>query len=264
MRDDILWYIPGLCGASETTMWHSRQASATVFPHVSLFTKHDDSAKTVPVRCCSWRACVWFFRYIATTSFDRIYPGSKHFVWSGFFQIVFLSALFVGFHSPYQSTLIPVPPSISLMALQGLYPASLIIGPKCSMPPRPISIGKSCDPWKGWCKLDVFSWKLWCITNKKGAESSKFLNLFFHAPLIMRDDVRWYFPGLCGVSETTIWHFRQGSTTTFPHVSLFTKDDDSAKMIPVRCSFWWTCLRHFVPLTPPVLKGFTQGANISL
>ena len=138
MRDDILWYIPGLCGASETTMWHSRQASATVFPHVSLFTKHDDSAKTVPVRCCSWRACVWFFRSIATTSFERIYPGSKHFVWSGFFQIVFLSALFVGFHSPYQSTLIPVPPSISLMALQGLYPASLIIGPKCSMPPRPI------------------------------------------------------------------------------------------------------------------------------
>ena len=138
MRDDILWYIPGLCGASETTMWHSRQASATVFPHVSLFTKHDDSAKTVPVRCCSWRACVWFFRSIATTSFDRIYPGSKHFVWSGFFQIVFLSALFVGFHSPYQSTLIPVPPSISLMALQGLYPASLFLGTKCSIPHTPI------------------------------------------------------------------------------------------------------------------------------
>ena len=33
-------------------MGHSRQASATTFPHGSLFTKGDDSAKTVPVRCC--------------------------------------------------------------------------------------------------------------------------------------------------------------------------------------------------------------------
>ena len=30
-------------------MVHSRQASATTFPHVSLFTKGDDRAKTVPV-----------------------------------------------------------------------------------------------------------------------------------------------------------------------------------------------------------------------
>ena len=29
-------------------MGHSRQASATTFPHVSLFTMGDDSAKTVP------------------------------------------------------------------------------------------------------------------------------------------------------------------------------------------------------------------------
>ena len=31
---------------------------------------------------------------------------------AGFGRIVFLSAVFVGFHSRYQSTLIPVPPSI--------------------------------------------------------------------------------------------------------------------------------------------------------
>ena len=30
-------------------MGHCRQASATTFPNVSLFTKGDDSAKTVPV-----------------------------------------------------------------------------------------------------------------------------------------------------------------------------------------------------------------------
>ena len=32
-------------------MWHSRQVSATTFPYLSLFTKSDDSAKTVPVEC---------------------------------------------------------------------------------------------------------------------------------------------------------------------------------------------------------------------
>ena len=53
------------------------------------------------------------FRSIAASSFDRISPGSKHFVGSGFYRIVLLkSAVFVVFHSRYQSTLIPVPPSI--------------------------------------------------------------------------------------------------------------------------------------------------------
>ena len=40
------------CGVSETNMWHSRQASVTIFPHVSLVTEDDDSAKTVPELCC--------------------------------------------------------------------------------------------------------------------------------------------------------------------------------------------------------------------
>ena len=47
----------------------------------------------------------------------------------------------------------------------------------------------------------------------KVAESSKILKLFIHAPLLMRDDVRWYFPGLCGVSETTMWHSHQALWT---------------------------------------------------
>ena len=74
-------------------------------------------------------------------------------------------------------------------------------------------------------------------TNKKGTVSSKILNIFILAPLIMGDDVRYYFPGLCVFSETTMWHSRQISTTTFPHVSLFTKCDDSAKTVPVRYCF---------------------------
>ena len=75
------------------------------------------------------------------------------------------------------------------------------------------------------------------ITYENGAESSKIWNLFIHAPLFMRDDVRCYFSGLCGVSETTLWHSRQVSATTFPPVTQFTKDDDSAKTLPVLCCF---------------------------
>ena len=71
-------------GISETTMWHSRPASANTFLHVSLFTKVDDSAKTVPVRCCFCPTCFGTFLSIAARGFDRISPGSKHFVGSGF------------------------------------------------------------------------------------------------------------------------------------------------------------------------------------
>ena len=75
------------------------------------------------------------------------------------------------------------------------------------------------------------------ITNEKDAECSKILNLFIHAPFLMRDDDRCYFPGLCVVSETTLGHSRQASANTFPHVTVFTKGDDSAKTVPVRCCF---------------------------
>ena len=59
-------------------------------------------------------------------------------------------------------------------------------------------------------------------------------------------------------------HSRQALATTFPHVSLFTKGDDSAKMIPLRCFSEGRVLGLFVPLPPAVLTGFPQGANISL
>ena len=61
-----------------------------------------------------------------------------------------------------------------------------------------------------------------------------------------------------------MWHSRQASATTFPHVSLFTKGDDTAKTVPARCWFWRTIYVLFVPLPPAVLIGFTEGANISL
>ena len=110
----------------------------------------------------------------------------------------------------------------------------------------------------------MFSWMRCFITNKKGADSSKLLNVFFHAVLLMRHDARWYFPGLCGVPETTIWHSRQASTNTFPPVSLFTKDDDSAKTVPVECFLDGHVVDLFLILPPPFLIGFTQEAIISL
>ena len=72
------------CVVSETPVGHSREASATTFPHVSLFTKGEYSAMTVPVQCCFSRTCFEPFRSVAAGSFDRISPGSKHIVGSGF------------------------------------------------------------------------------------------------------------------------------------------------------------------------------------
>ena len=66
----------------------------------------------------------------------------------------------------------------------------------------------------------MFSWTLFFNTNKKGAESSKFLNFFNFTQLFKWDDILWYFPGLCGVSEITMWHTRQASMNTsrmFPY-----------------------------------------------
>ena len=69
---------------------------------------------------------------------------------------------------------------------------------------------------------------------------------------------------MCGVPETTIWHSRQDSAHPFPPVSLCTKDDDSAKKVPVECLLDGHVFGLFVPLPPPFLIGFTQEANISL
>ena len=69
---------------------------------------------------------------------------------------------------------------------------------------------------------------------------------------------------MCGVPDTTIWQSRQAFANTFPPVSLFTKGDDSAKMVRVLGFFDGHVFGLFVPLPPPFLIGFTQEANISL
>ena len=122
--------------------------------------------------------------------------------------------------------------------------------------PRPLQPMWNRGPqWKGCCSLEVFSWTICFITNEKGAESSKIRNVFIHAHLLTRDDDRWYFPRLCGVSETTVGHSRQASLTTFPHVSLFTKGDDSAKTVPVQSCFWRTCFGPFRSIATSSFNG---------
>ena len=126
-----------VCCLRDHYVAHSSR-SVTTFPHVSLFTKGDDSAKTVPVQCCIWLTCFGPFRSIATSSFVRNYPGRKHFLEAAVGRVVFLSAVFVVFHSPYQSTLIPVPPSIRPMWLESLSPHTFFLCSKCWNLRRPI------------------------------------------------------------------------------------------------------------------------------
>ena len=138
MRDDVRWYFPGLCGVSERTVWHSGKASATaflMFPYArrTMLVLRLSQYGVVSDGCVfglfvplPWPVLIGFTQE-AKISLEVCFG-----------QILFLSAVFVEFHSPNQGTLIPVPPSISPMGLQGLYPASLFLGTKCSIPHRPI------------------------------------------------------------------------------------------------------------------------------
>ena len=59
-------------------------------------------------------------------------------------------------------------------------------------------------------------------------------------------------------------HSPQASATTFPHVSRFTKGDDSGKTSLFGVVSDGRVLGFFVPLPPAVLSGFPQEANILL
>ena len=93
-------------------MGHSHKASKTTFPHVSLFTKGDDSAKMVPYGVVSDGLVLGLFVPLSPAVWTGFPQGANISLEAGFGRIVFLSAVFVVFHTWYQSTLIPVPPSI--------------------------------------------------------------------------------------------------------------------------------------------------------
>ena len=144
--------------------------------------------------------------------------------------MLFLSAVFFGFHSQYQNSLFSVPTSIRPMWPQGLILTRCFLTLSDGSFPGPYTQGGIRVPSE---KADV-SWR--CFPGRSALLPSKFLNLFYHTPLLMRDDI-FDISLDCVVSETTSWHARQASATTFPHCSLFTTADDSAKTGSATCSF---------------------------
>ena len=93
-------------------MGHSRQGSATTFPHVSLFTKGDDSAKMSLYGVVSDGRVFGLFIPLPAAVLIGFPQGANISLEACFGRGVFLSAVFVLFHSWYESTLIPVPTSI--------------------------------------------------------------------------------------------------------------------------------------------------------
>ena len=88
----------------------------TTFPHVSPSRREMIVLRRSPYSVVSDGYIFGLFvRSITTSRFDRIYPGSKFSLEVAVGQIVFLSAVFLGFHSRYQITLISVPPSLGPM-----------------------------------------------------------------------------------------------------------------------------------------------------
>ena len=93
-------------------MGHSRQASSSTFPHVSLFTKGDDSARRSLYGVVSDGRVLGLFVPLPPAVLTGFPQGANISLKAGFGRIVFLSAVFVLFRSRYRSPLIPVPPSI--------------------------------------------------------------------------------------------------------------------------------------------------------
>ena len=94
-------------------MGHSRLASATTFPHVSLFTKGMIVLRRSLYGVVSDGRVLGVFVPLPPAVLTGFPQGASISLEAGFGRIVFLkSAVFVVFHSRYQSTLIPVPPSI--------------------------------------------------------------------------------------------------------------------------------------------------------
>ena len=68
------------CVVSQTPMGHSRQASATTFPHVSLFTKGDDSADG-PCTVLFLTDVFWAFTFHCRQQFRQDFPREQTFRW---------------------------------------------------------------------------------------------------------------------------------------------------------------------------------------
>ena len=90
-------------------MGHSRQASATTFPHVSLFTRGMIVLRRSLYSVVPDGRVLGLFVPLQSAVLAGFPQGASISLEAGFGRIVFLSAVFVVFHSRYQNTLIPVP-----------------------------------------------------------------------------------------------------------------------------------------------------------
>ena len=105
-------------------MGHSRQASATTFPHVSLFTMVMIVLRRSLYGVVSDGRVLGLFVPLTPAVLTGLPQGSNISLEAGFGRILFVSAVFVVFHSRYQSTLIPVPTSIRPRDFKG-FPLTL-------------------------------------------------------------------------------------------------------------------------------------------
>ena len=103
-----MWCLRDHCGAL-SSVFHDH------FPSCSVFTTDEDSAKTDPYCVVSEAQVFGLFVPLPPAVLIGSTQETNISLEAGVGQIVFFSAVFVGFQSRYQSTLIPVPPSIKPM-----------------------------------------------------------------------------------------------------------------------------------------------------
>ena len=225
MRDDVRWYFPGLCGVSERTMWHSGKASATAFLMFPYARRTMLVLRLSQYGVVSDGCVFGLFVPVPWPVLIGFTQEAKISLVVCFGQILFLSVLFVEFHSPNQGTLIPVPPSISPMGLQGLYPASLFLALSARSLTGPYTQWEIVCPMKRlmypgcvflealvyhqlegcwvleipgpfhscslnheiWCSL-IFPWIVWCLWHHYMALSSGFRE---HLPSCFPIHQRW-------------------------------------------------------------------------
>ena len=92
-------------------MGHSRQVSANTFPHVSPFTNMMIVLRRSLYSVFSDGHAFGLFAPLPPPVSIGFTQEANISLEAGFGRILFLRAVFVGVHSRYQITLIPVPPS---------------------------------------------------------------------------------------------------------------------------------------------------------
>ena len=99
---------PWLCGVSQTTMWHSRQAYVSTFPHVSLFRSMMIVQRRSLYGVFSDGHAFGLFSPLPPPVSIGFTQEANISLEAGFGQILFLSVVFDGFQSGYESNVIPV------------------------------------------------------------------------------------------------------------------------------------------------------------